>query len=116
MRVYAPFSMCIPTERVQESVITKQLTCDKAPKPPAGGLGALSFVVIDLALRDRAEDDLGYLPPGGVVAGAERAVLVAGDDAMVVGGLHVPVEGVVHQHVSEGGFRRLVGAPALGED
>src|SRR5918912_176870 len=64
----------------------------------------------------RVEDDLGYLPPCGVVAGAEGAVRVAGDDAVVVGGLHVLVEGVVRGHVPEGGCRRRVDAPALGED
>src|SRR3954470_10633367 len=50
--------------------------------------------------------NLGYLPPGGVVAGAELqaagSTRVSGDDVVTVRRFYVCVEGVGTRHVAEG--------------
>src|SRR6266487_4065423 len=56
-----------------------------------------------LARSDGVVDDFGYLAAGGVVAPAECAVGVAGEDCVAVGGFYIGKEGVAGGHIREGG-------------
>src|SRR5439155_18424976 len=60
-------------------------------------------------------DYLGQLPAGNVVAGAEGAVSVARDDAVLHGRLDVLVESVGGRYICERGLRGVGERPALTE-
>src|SRR5438105_3590072 len=72
-----------------------------------------------LRLSDGEIHDLAYLRPRRVIPWAKlqavRSATVPGYDAVIVGGLHLLVEGVAGLHVPESGGGRSVDGPAFGQ-
>src|SRR5437879_3791794 len=69
----------------------------------------------ELRRGNRLVHYLTNLPTSGIVSRPERPVGVAGDDAPVIGGLYVPVEGVFRWYVVEVRATARVYGPLLGE-
>src|SRR6476469_8381480 len=81
----------------------------RAPSPLGGSRHSVSWRC------NRQVDDLRYLAPGGIVAGAEGAVAITRDDAMVIDRFHVPVEWTVEGHIHKGGVRWIGRRPGFCE-
>src|SRR5207248_6732081 len=77
------------------------------------------LLLAGVAVRQGQVYYLGYLPPGGVVAGAVLqaawAAGVAGDDAVAVGRLYNLEERGAHRHVGKRGRRGVLQRPPGGQ-